>query len=139
MPTKLIRKKLNKRNAGCLTDCVARLLNLHPECVPHFVGRKDWPKSLRAFLRKHGLGLNCLHYDAEELKPNTIAIVVGRTKGWQNSKRGKNERHAVLYVGPKLFYDPNGERRPFDGPPLTMWVPYKLRRGAPNSIPASVD
>lgn len=130
-------KKLTKANSGCLTDCVARLLNLHPECVPHFVSRKDWPKSLRAFLRKHGLGLSCLHYDAEALKPNTIAIVIGRPKGsWP---RGKNERHAVLYVGDKLFYDPNGKRRPFDGQPLSMFVPYKLKRGRSRGIPASVD
>lgn len=85
-------KKLTKANSGCLTDCVARLLNLHPECVPHFVSRKDWPKSLRAFLRKHGLALSCLHYDAEALKPNTIAIVIGKAKRQLADLQARQER-----------------------------------------------
>lgn len=120
------RKSVTKHNAGCLTDCVARLLNLHPQLVPLFVSRKRWGLALERFLKKRGLGVRHMTYDAELLKPDFLAIVIGRPKGWQTAKRGKNSRHAVLYVGPKLYYDPNGERHPFDGPPITMFVPYKL-------------
>lgn len=129
--------KLTKRNAGCLTEAVARLLNLHPECVPLFISRRDWLRSLRAFLRKHGLGVSYVEWDAETLRPNKIAIAVGQAAGTTNTR----ERHAVLYIGGKPFYDNrHKEKRPFVGPPKSMLVPYELkRRRYKRGVPPAVD
>lgn len=88
-----------RRTKGCLTDCVAYVLNLHPESVPYFVyPRKGWMIRVRRFLRRHG-------YSAAWtvcLKPprRGTHIVCGDSLKWKTST------HAVVYRAGRLAYDP---------------------------------
>lgn|SRR3990167_472862 len=88
-----------RRNQGCLTDCVAYFLNIHPENVPYFVyPRKDWNKRLRAFLKKHGYGSFWLN--DPDIPRRGTHIVCG------NSLKYKTFAHVVVYKNGKLVYDP---------------------------------
>ena len=98
-------KKTRKRNferlrrtQGCLTDCVAYLLNLHPENVPYFVyPRKGWNEKLKAFFKKHGYEVywkNC-----DEAPKHGTHIICGNSLKW------KTYAHVVVYKNWKLAYD----------------------------------
>ena len=101
-----------RRNQGCLTDCVAYFLNLHPEKVPYFVyPRKGWNDRLKAFFRRHGYKV---HWQYCEFKPSTKKV----HKSWLlpkhgthivcgNSLKWKTYAHVVVYKNSKLIYDPN--------------------------------
>lgn len=88
-----------RRTQGCLTDCVAYVLNCHPERVPYFVYPRDgWMARLRRFFRVYG-------YDIRWKTSSTIprrgmAIVCGDSLRW------KTFAHCVVYRNGKLAYDP---------------------------------
>lgn len=89
-----------RSQCGCLTDCVAYLLNKHPYNVPYFVyPRKGWNERLKAYLKANG-------YEARwdfvgNIPKRGTHIVVGDSKKW------KTFGHAVVYKNGKLAYDPN--------------------------------
>lgn len=89
-----------RRTQGCLTDCVAYFLNIHPENVPYFVyPRKDWNLRLKNFFKKHGYFV----YWNLCIKPpkRGIHIVCGDSLKW------KTYAHVVVYKNGKIAYDPN--------------------------------
>ena len=89
-----------RREQGCLTDCVAYYLNLHPERVPFFVyPRKDWMKRVKAFFRKHGYSAFWLNIT--DVPERGTHIVCGNSLKW------KGFAHVVVYKNGKLIYDPN--------------------------------
>lgn len=89
-----------RRTQGCLTDCVAYVLNIHPERVPYFVyPREGWNDRLKIFFQKHG-------YRAQwqwcVIPPKRgMHIVCGKSLKW------KTYAHVVVYKNGKLTYDPN--------------------------------
>lgn len=88
-----------RRTQGCLTDCVAYYLNIHPENVPYFVyPRKGWNERLKSFFLKHGY---IVYWDfCKEPPKKGTHIVCG------NSLRWKTFCHVVVYKNGKLVYDP---------------------------------
>ena len=101
-----MKKKRNRnftrlrRTQGCLTDCVAYFLNLHPENVPYFVyPRKGWNDRLKKFLKKYGYSSFWLNIT--EIPKRGTHIVCGDSLVW------KTACHVVVYKNGKLVYDPN--------------------------------
>ena len=89
-----------RRTQGCLTDCVAYFLNLHPEKVPYFVyPRKDWMSGLRLFFKKHGYAI--IWEKTNEIPKQGVWIVCGNSLQW------KTFTHVVVYKNGKLIYDPD--------------------------------
>ena len=89
-----------RRTQGCLTDCVAYYLNLHPENVPYFVyPRKDWMKRLRTFFKKQGYAI--LWDKTDKVPDRGMYIVCGNSLKWRTFA------HVVVYKNKKLVYDPN--------------------------------
>lgn len=96
----LKNEKRLRRDQGCLTDCVAYILNLHPENVPFFVyPRAGWSQRLKKFFRKHGFDI--LWVLAKDAPKRGTHIVCGNSKKW------KTHGHVVVYKNGKLVYDPN--------------------------------
>ncbi len=101
-PKRTYTRKITRlrRTQGCLTDCVAYVLNLHPERVPFFVyPRQGWAKRLRAFFRKHGYA-SSWRLCSEPPRRGTH-IISG------NSLRWKTAAHVVVYRNGRLTYDPD--------------------------------
>ena len=101
-----MKKKRNRnfarlrRTQGCLTDCVAYFLNLHPEKVPYFVyPREGWNNRLKKFFKKYGY-FAYWDYCLAPPKKGTH-IVCGNSLKW------KTAAHVVVYKNGKLVYDPN--------------------------------
>ena len=89
-----------RRTQGCLTDCVAYFLNIHPERVPYFVyPREGWNKRLQQFLKKHGYAASWQTADAPPKRG--MHIVCGNSLKW------KTYAHVVVYRNGSLAYDPN--------------------------------
>lgn len=92
--------KKMRRTQGCLTDCIAYYLNLHPENVPYFVyPREKWMDRVRKFFKKHGY---YAYWDLCTTPPKRgIHIVCGNSLKW------KTYAHVVVYKNGKMVYDPN--------------------------------
>lgn len=89
-----------RREQGCLTDCVAYLLNLHPRNVPYFVyPRKGWNERLKAFFKKHGYEVHWRF--AIDVPKRGTHILCGDSKRWKTSG------HVVVYKNGKIIYDPS--------------------------------
>ena len=89
-----------RRTRGCLTDCIAYVLNLHPEHVPYFFyPRKDWMKRVRLFFKKNGYFVYWTKNNA--VPKRGVHIVCG------DSLVGKTAFHVVVYKNGKLVYDPD--------------------------------
>ena len=89
-----------RRTQGCLTDCVAYWLNLHPENVPYFVyPRKRWMERVKAFFRQHGY--TAYWVDCSEPPKRGMHIVCGDSLVWKTSA------HSVVYRAGKLAFDPD--------------------------------
>jgi len=88
-----------RRTQGCLTDCVAYFLNLHPENVPYFVyPRKGWNDRLKKFFKKHHHEIKWILCDTPPKRG--VHIVCG------DSLKQKTYCHVVVYKNGKLIYDP---------------------------------
>jgi len=89
-----------RRTQGCMTDCVAYFLNLHPEHVPFFVyPREGWNNRLKKFFKKHGY---IVRWELATKAPKRgTHIIVGDSLVW------KTYSHMVVYKNGKLVYDPN--------------------------------
>jgi hypothetical protein len=89
-----------RRTQGCLTDCVAYILNIHPENVPFFVyPRLGWNDRLRKFFKKHNY---IAHWEQCDTPPKRgTHIVCGDSLRW------KTASYVVVYKNGKLVYDPN--------------------------------
>src|SRR3990167_3906 len=99
---KWLRKNLVRlrHRQGCLTDCVAFYLNLHPWKVPYFVyPRNGWLQRLKAFFKRHGYKV----YWVSCFRPpkRGTHIVCG------NSLRWKTYAHVVVYHNGRVAYDPD--------------------------------
>src|SRR3990167_7737716 len=99
----MVRKRNIERlraTQGCLTDCVAFLLNLHPRNVPYFVyPRKDWMRRVKAYFNRHGY---VVWWTLCKTPPKRgTHIVCGNSLKW------KNAAHVVVYKNGKLIYDPH--------------------------------
>lgn len=89
-----------RRTQGCLTDCVAYVLNLHPEKVPYFVyPREGWNERLKHFFKKHGYKVNWKRCVSPPKRGTHILC--------GNSKKWKTYSHVVVYRNGKLVYDSN--------------------------------
>lgn len=101
MPRKYIRNiERLRRTQGCLTDCVAYFLNIHPENVPYFVyPRKGWNDRLKTFFKKHGY---LVYWNLCKTPPKRGKhIICGDSLTW------KTFSHVVVYNKGKLVYDPD--------------------------------
>lgn len=88
-----------RRTQGCLTDCVAYFLNMHPENVPYFVyPRKGWNDRLQKFFNNHNY---YIYWEPCKKPPSRgIHILCG------DSLTYKTFAHVVVYKNGKLAYDP---------------------------------
>jgi len=88
-----------RRTQGCLTDCVAYVLNLHPERVPFFVYPRDgWMVRVRRFFKKHGYEVKWTRCAA--VPKRGTHIVCGNSLKW------KTFAHVVIYRNGRMVYDP---------------------------------
>jgi len=89
-----------RRTQGCLTDCVAYWLNIHPENVPFFIyPREGWNKRLKKFFRKFGYNIRWAW--CKEIPRTGTHIVCGNSLTW------KTYAHVVIYKNGKLKFDPD--------------------------------
>lgn len=89
-----------RRTQGCLTDCIAYWLNLHPENVPYFVyPRKGWVSRVKRFFRHHGYAVHWVECGTPPKRGTHI--VCGDSLAW------KTAAHVVVYRAGRLVYDPN--------------------------------
>ena len=89
-----------RRTQGCLTDCVAYYLNIHPERVPYFVYPRDgWMDRVRAFFHKHGLTADWK--PCSKVPARGTHIVCGDSLKW------KTYAHVVVYHNGQMEFDPN--------------------------------
>jgi hypothetical protein len=105
---------------GCLTDCVAYFLNIHPENVPYFVyPREGWNNRLKLFFLKHGYDAR---WDVCKIPPRRgMHIICGDSKKW------KTFSHVVIYKNGKLAYDPNYPSQWNDGRITHRLILKKIR------------
>lgn len=89
-----------RRYEGCMTDCVAYYLNLHPEHVPLFVKwGKDWSKKFRNWWKRKGY---IVRWELCKTPPKRgTHLIVGNSLVW------KKYSHMVVYRNGKLVYDPS--------------------------------
>ena len=88
-----------RQTQGCLTDCVAYVLNIHPERVPYFVyPRSGWARRLRRFFRRRGFHARWIFCSRPPRRGTHI--VCG------NSLKYKTYAHVVVYRAGRLAYDP---------------------------------
>ena len=88
-----------RRTQGCFTDCVAYLLNVHPETVPFFVyPRQGWANRVRRFFRRRGYVVRWR--TCESVPKRGTHLVVGDSLRW------KTYGHAVVYRNCRLAFDP---------------------------------
>ena len=86
---------------GCLTDCVAYILNLHPRKVPYFVyPRKGWNERLKKFFKKYGYKTEWRVCFPETIPKTGAHIICGNSLKWKTSA------HVVVYKKGKLIYGP---------------------------------
>jgi hypothetical protein len=89
-----------RRTQGCLTDCIAYWLNLHPDNVPYFVyPREGWMDRVKTFFRRQGYVVYWVACDAAPKRGTHI--VCGDSLAW------KTFAHVVVYRAGRLVYDPN--------------------------------
>lgn len=84
---------------GCLTDCVAYLLNQHPHRVPYFIYPRDgWFARFKGYFRRRGYHI---YWKATTKIPrHGTHIVCGDSLRW------KTLAHSVVYHKGRLAYDP---------------------------------
>ena len=98
---RLYRRNIHKlrRTQGCLTDCVAYILNLHPERVPYFVyPRMKWMQRMQRFFRGHGYF--AFWIPCHRPPHRGVHIICGNSRQW------KTYAHVVVYRNGRLAYDP---------------------------------
>ena len=89
-----------RRTQGCLTDCVAYLLNVHPERVPYFVYRREgWSRRLKAFFQRRGFRARWVFCARPPARGTHILC--------GDSLRWKTFGHVVVYRNGRLAFDPN--------------------------------
>ena len=101
-----VRKNIKRlrRTQGCLTDCVAFYLNLHPERVPYFVyPRHGWNDRLKRFFARYGLKVYWT--TCRKVPKRGMHIVCGNSLNW------KTYAHVVVYRNGRIAYDPDWPSR----------------------------
>lgn len=88
-------------NGNCFPACLASLLHLSIEDVPHF-GDDDWFDRFAAWLRPRGLYPVCVPKQ-DDWRPAGFHILSGR------SPRG-DFMHAVVAFGAEIVHDPHPSR-----------------------------
>jgi hypothetical protein len=83
------------RPGNCLQACIASLLDLPLDDVPHFLLHDDWTGALEQFLTAHGRRLHA--------QPASDHCAYGMA--WGPSKRGV--RHAVVWADGRMAHDPH--------------------------------
>lgn len=97
----------NPQDAGnCFQACVASLLELRLEEVPHFVAMDAWWDEFQEWLEKLGMRAVSLDHD--------IPGALGVMSGW--SPRG-DWLHSVVSRGDRLVHDPHPSRDGIDDKP----------------------
>lgn len=104
----MLSKKREERlryEKGCLTDCVAYFLNVHPMNVPYFVyPRKGWMDRLKKFFKDNGYVVYWVYVQQgtrlSKVPKKGIHLVCG------DSLKYKNTSHCVVYKNGRLIYDP---------------------------------
>ncbi len=93
------KERMYRHRMGCLTDCIAYVLKMHPEQVPFFVlPRRGWNRRLKRFLRRRGYHASW-RWCATPPK-RSVHIVCGNSLVW------KRAAHVVVYRNGRVAYDP---------------------------------
>lgn len=99
---------------GCLSDCVAYLLNVHPMSVPFFIEpEKGWSRRFKGYMRRRGMAGWWGPFSPQP-KSHGAYLVVGRS---QIRKAGG---HCVVYRGSEPVYNPSTTG--IKGEPTHMWI-----------------
>ncbi|WP_329140922.1 hypothetical protein [Streptomyces sp. NBC_00670] len=86
------------RPGNCLQACIASLLDLPLDDVPHFLLHADWTAALQEFVTAHGHRLR--------MQPPDTHCAYGMA--WGPSERGV--RHAVVWADGHMAHDPHPSR-----------------------------
>lgn len=93
-----------RRTQGCLTDCVAYMLNVHPQRVPFFIyPREGWMRRFKAYWRRQGYKVYWTNTD--RVPARGMHLVCGKSLAW------KTAAHAVVYKNGKCVFDPDTDSR----------------------------
>ena len=87
----------------CLRACVASILDLDPEAVPHFVTKHHWFQALRSFGKQRQLEIFSI-LDPQLVPANQYTIATG------SSPRNPERDHSVVWYQGKVFHDPHPSR-----------------------------
>lgn len=100
---KVYQSILHSDNAvgNCLQACVATILELPIELVPHFVARRkaDWFDKMNEWLLEKA-GVYCMNIGESSNVPPPIGYSI------LNGKSSRGNMHSVVALNGKLFHDP---------------------------------
>ncbi len=88
---------------NCFSACVASLLELPIEEVPHFGSDDTWWATFQAWLKTRDLYAVLFKVDSDEQRPPGLHIVSGRSPR-------HSALHAVVGEGAKIVHDPHPSR-----------------------------
>lgn len=86
--------KAKGTRGNCLSACLASILELGIEEVPHFAEQAEWQESLFKWLARHGLEL-----ENQNDAPNGLAIAIGYSP--------REIRHAIVVNNGVMVWDPH--------------------------------
>lgn len=115
----IYRKQLNGHDpdqgiwGDCFRTCIACLLDMEPEEVPHFadgdVTGKQVVDACQRWLGERGLYLVCMHYEAEHSLRDIMQSVTHNNPGLRYMVSGKSPRgtcHVVVFKDDAVDWDP---------------------------------
>jgi hypothetical protein len=107
---------------NCFSACVASLLELPIEEVPHFGSDDTWWATFQAWLKPRGLYAVLFKVDSDEQRPPGFHVVSGRSPR-------HDALHAVVGKGAEIAHDPHPSR---DGlvsiEDVVLLVPFEPHR-----------
>jgi len=116
--------------ANALDACIASVLELPLEQVPHFNGEgADWVLALDQFVRRFGCSPVVIEQQALRYicwLSDVYSIASGR------SERG--DMHSVVWLGNKMVHDPHPDRTGLMGDPLSFTLFVMLDPARTDSV-----
>ncbi len=107
----LSAEQLPPGNKGdCLSACIASILEVRLDQVPHFTG-KNWREEIDRFLATYGLCLIGYMADGEAFGPPPFYhIVSGLSSHHKEGESEVDNQHAVVCYGEHMVHDPSSSR-----------------------------
>lgn len=93
-----------EERGDCMSACIASILELPLDDVPHFVKHDDWIERRDNWLRQRGLcAIHGTFHVGTEWRPAALHILYGKSPRWDGL-------HCVVARGHEILHDPHPSR-----------------------------